>query len=680
MASWERADPDVPEAPVQVSVVIVNYNVREFLRQALNSVTRALAGIRSEVFVVDNNSVDGSVAMVSQEFPDVQVIANRKNVGFAAANNQAIRKAKGEYLLILNPDTVLEEDTIRVMADFLDAHPRAGAVGCRILNPDGTYALESRRSFPTPQVAFYRMTGLSRLFPRSERFGRYNLTYLPVDRPAEVDALSGSCMMVRSESLHRDARSSQAENGGAGLLDEDFFMYGEDLDWCYRIQQAGWSIHYTPATQIIHYKGESTKRSDLKYVRLFYGAMLHFANKHLSEDYPKVFLWTLRAGVVVRGALSALGQAIRHLALYDFLLTFLVVAALGLFRSAQTSLLFPGVFYWLIAPLFGLITVAVIAAIGGYQVRRPRFGAVSVGVGTAVLVLAAVSFFVKQVAFSRAVVLASFPATLLVLSAFRLARYSRRRAERRTVLVGDVHEVQRLERALAQQDRPQFALVGFVMRGRGHQTPSDLRVNLLGRPAQLRDIVRIHDVEDVIFAAASLSNKRIFALMQRLGGLPVQSRILAEDGARVIGKASVDHLGGAALLKAEEALGSMRSAAARRVSDVCAALVGALLHPFVSLAARMRGPDSAPASFALRTSQWSDVLFGRCPLVGYDEDATYRPPKEWQLQPGVFAVSESLGPRLRRPRSNVEQAYWYYVRHQSALLDWLIAIRALRTL
>src|SRR6056297_2802194 len=166
---------------VDVSVIVVNYNVREFLEQALDSVERASAGLSIETFVVDNNSVDGSAAMVRERFPDAQVIANEENVGFGRANNQAIQQACGRYLLILNPDTLLQEDTLRTFVDFMDAQPDAGAAGCRILNPDGTFAPESRRAFPTPSVALYRMTGLSRLFPHSKTFGRYNLTYLPID-------------------------------------------------------------------------------------------------------------------------------------------------------------------------------------------------------------------------------------------------------------------------------------------------------------------------------------------------------------------------------------------------------------------------------------------------------------------------------------------------------------------
>ena len=694
----DRENPQT-EKPVhlpKVSVIIVNYNVREFLHQALRSLQRSLRGIPHEIFVVDNNSVDGSVRMVNEEFPSVHLISNQVNTGFAKANNQAIKLAKGKYLFVLNPDTIVEEGTISELISFMDNHPDCGAAGCRILNPDGTFAVESRRAFPTPPAAFYRMTGLSQLFPKSKRFGRYNLTYLPTDQIVEVDALSGSCMMVRKAALLFNASQFQSlsphdknnvnakatgaisPQDGAGLMDEGFFMYGEDLDWCYRIQKAQWRIYFTPATQIIHYKGESTKKSDLKYIRLFYGAMLRFAEKHLNNDYPRAFLWALRTGVLLRGALSAIINGFLHVALRDIVLLFLVMAGLGAFRSIQTQFAFPNIFYWGVAPLFALITTSIIAALGGYQGKRAQLDTVFFGVLTAVVTLSAVSFFVKQIAFSRAVILACLPAGILVLSAIRLLRLTRRRFRRRTVIVGDPCEVLRLKKALEKQHRPPFKIVGYIPANEHSVTDPELKVPRLGTISQLRDIARIHKVEDVVFAAVSLSNKTIFTLMQRLANLPVQSRILAED--HVIGKASVNYLEGASLLQAEQALGTLRTRTSRRVSDALAALTGACIHPFVWIATKLSGPQSFWAALESRTRHWPTVLTGQMALVGYRPDDAFTPPVEWQLETGVFAVSETLGPQLRRPPEEIEQAYWYYVRNQSAVLDWIITVRTIRAM
>ena len=658
-----------PSGPLAVSVIIVNYNVRDLLRQSLRSIERSLTGVSSEVIVVDNDSVDGSVAMLTQEFPLVTVIANRNNVGFSAANNQGIRTSIGKYIFVLNPDTILEEDTIRVLIDFMESHPDAGAAGCRILNPDGTFALESRRSFPTPAVAFYRMTGLSRLFPRSRTFGRYNLTFLPENQATAVDALSGSCMFLRRAALIRQNESSREETG---LFDENFFMYGEDLDLCYRIQKSGWVIYYTPETQIIHYKGESTKKGDLRYVRLFYGAMVRFAQKHLSEDYPKIFLWFLRLSVIVRGSITALKNMLHHAAVFDLVICFGVMAVLGLIRSLQTGLQFPSVFYWGLAPLFALIVTAVIAAWGGYRGRNPRLGLVFLGAMSAVTALAALSFFVKQVAFSRIVILASFPACLLLLSALRLIPRTRKQLGRRTLLIGTPQDAN----ILSSWQLPQYLLVGIATEKHHHNTPSTL--THLGTYDQLRDIVRIHHIESVIFASSSLTNKEIFALMQRLLGMPVKTHILAEKQDHLIGKASIENLDDRTLFEAEEVIGTWRSHTARRISDIIAALAIAIIHPWIQLISRMAGPHSKWIRRCERTQHWRSVLLGKRSLIGFHEEDEFVPAPEWQLQPGLFSVSEMLGPPLKRPPEEIEQAYWYYVRNQSAVMDWIIAAHALR--
>src|SRR3990172_4972493 len=236
---------------MDLSVIIVNYNVRDFLENALASAREAMKGIDGEVIVVDNASDDGSVEMVGRKFPGVRMVANDRNIGFAAANNIALRLSRGRYMLLLNPDTIVKEDTFQIIIRFLDTHPDAGLAGCRILNPDGTLQLACRRSFPTPWVAFTKISGLSALYPESRIFGKYNLGYLDPDRTYEVDAISGSFMAVRREAYEK-----------AGGLDEEYFMYGEDLDWCYRIKQAGWKVYYVSGTRIIHYKGESVRRSD----------------------------------------------------------------------------------------------------------------------------------------------------------------------------------------------------------------------------------------------------------------------------------------------------------------------------------------------------------------------------------------------------------------------------------
>ena len=249
---------------MDLSIIIVNYNVRYFLDQCLHSVQQAIKKLeeeqlQAEVSVVDNNSVDGSAGEVRQKFPWVKLIENRENVGFAKANNQALAVSSGRYILLLNPDTVVEEDTFSKCISFMDSHPDAGALGVKMIDGKGAFLPESKRALPTPWVSFYKMFGLSRLFPRSRRYARYHLGHLDRDQTHPVDVLAGAFMFLRKETLEK-----------TGYLDESFFMYGEDIDLSYRISQAGYHNYYFPESTIIHYKGESTKKGSLNYVKIFY--------------------------------------------------------------------------------------------------------------------------------------------------------------------------------------------------------------------------------------------------------------------------------------------------------------------------------------------------------------------------------------------------------------------------
>ena len=247
---------------MKLSVVIVSYNVRLLLEACLQSVEKALKGINGEIFVVDNHSSDDSVTYLEPRFPDVHFIANKENLGFARANNQAIRQSQAEYVLLLNPDTVVYENTLRDSLAFMDAHPEAGGVGVRMLTRDGDPAPESRRAVPTPWIAFLKMIGFS---------SKYYMSHLPWDQPGQIEVISGAYCMLRHKALDQ-----------IGLLDEDFFMYGEDIDLSYRLLKGGWQNWYLPL-DIIHYKGESTQKSSFRYVHVFYQAMLIFFRKHYGH-------------------------------------------------------------------------------------------------------------------------------------------------------------------------------------------------------------------------------------------------------------------------------------------------------------------------------------------------------------------------------------------------------------
>lgn len=283
---------------MKLSVVIVNYNVRYYLEQCLLSVEKALCGVNGEVFVVDNASTDDSMTYLKSRFPWVRYIENQENLGFSKANNQAIVQTRGEYVLLLNPDTIVGERSLRECIDFMDGHPQAGMCGVGMLKVDGAFAPESRRGIPTPFVAFCKMSGLSALFPKSRLFGRYYMQYLNKQSINPIEIVSGAFMFIRKEAIDK-----------VGLLDETFFMYGEDIDLSYRVLKAGYQNYYIP-TNILHYKGESTKKDSIRYVNAFHKAMVIFFKKHFTHCS---FLYSafITLAIVVKGVMAYVMQKMR---------------------------------------------------------------------------------------------------------------------------------------------------------------------------------------------------------------------------------------------------------------------------------------------------------------------------------------------------------------------------------
>lgn len=278
---------------MKLSVIIVNYNVKYFLEQCLHSVLKAVEHLKAEVIVIDNNSSDGSIEYLLPEFQQVIFIKNEGNLGFGKANNLALRSARGEYILFLNPDTIVAEDCFEKCVHFLEAKPCAGALGIRMIDGTGTFLPESKRSFPTTTAAFYKLMGLSGLFPRSKHFNKYSLNYLDEHSNHAVEVLAGAFMMVRKKVLD-----------SVGGFDEQFFMYGEDIDLSYRIKQAGFENWYFAESAIIHFKGESTKKASLKYLKMFYQAMIVFVNKHYNRKGAWFKRSVLKTGIALRGLMS----------------------------------------------------------------------------------------------------------------------------------------------------------------------------------------------------------------------------------------------------------------------------------------------------------------------------------------------------------------------------------------
>ncbi|MBL7683582.1 MAG: glycosyltransferase [Flavipsychrobacter sp.] len=288
---------------MKISVIIVNYNVKYFLEVCLHSVLRATNGFDAEVIVVDNNSTDGSMQMVAEKFPTVIRIENKDNAGFGRANNQGVAIAKGEYILFLNPDTVMPEDFFTKTIGYMDAHPEAGSIGPKLLDGKGQFAPDGKKSFPSLSVAIFKTTGINKVFSKSPYFNKYYAVHIGEDETAAVDVLSGCCMLVRTAVLPKIG----------GAFDEDYFMYCEDVDLSYRIQKAGYQNIYFPEATLIHYKGESTRKATLSYVRIFNEALSTFVRKHYSKGNAQLFTIFINIGIVLRAILGVVKQVLKVL-------------------------------------------------------------------------------------------------------------------------------------------------------------------------------------------------------------------------------------------------------------------------------------------------------------------------------------------------------------------------------
>jgi GT2 family glycosyltransferase len=287
---------------MDVSILILNYNTRQLTINALRSVYQSETPSSYEVILVDNASIDDSIQHIQDEFPEVILIQNQENVGFAIANNQAMRIAKGRYVLLLNSDTLIQPDTLETMLHFMDNHPEVGAAGCKLVLQDGTLDKACKRGFPTPSASFYYAFGISKLFPHIPRFNQYQLGYKDPDDAYPVDCLVGAFMFVRRTTIDQ-----------VGMLDEEFFMYGEDIDWCYRIKQAGWVNYYYPKTQILHLKGASSRRKPIKIVYEFHRAMWLFHRKHYKKQYSFIVNSLVYGGIGVKLVLTLLKNQIKRM-------------------------------------------------------------------------------------------------------------------------------------------------------------------------------------------------------------------------------------------------------------------------------------------------------------------------------------------------------------------------------
>ncbi len=643
---------------MDVSVIIVNYNVKYFLEQCLHSVQKASARLNVGITVVDNNSADGSVAMIREKFPSVDIIANTENTGFARANNQAIKLSTAKYILLLNPDTVIQEDTLVKCIDYMDVHPETGCLGVKMIDGKGNFLPESKRAFPEPMVAFYKVFGLSALFPRSKRFGKYHLGYLDKNAVHEVDVISGAFMFIRREAIEK-----------TGYLDEQFFMYGEDIDLSYRFKLAGYNNVYFPETTIIHYKGESTRKGSINYVLVFYRAMIIFARKHFKKKTYRLYSFFINLAIYFRAVISLTSRFFTGVItpVFDIILTFLgyyLFMPLWEQQHFGSTGNYPPEYLKYMVPAYVAVWVICIFITTGYE-KKVKAGDLLRGELTGTLIILVIyALLPENWRFSRALIVMG---TIWLIATTFLTRWLLHSLNRKTfsfeifkkkkriIIIGDRHESNRVY-SIIKQTHVVPELIGFV-------NPAENRgeSGFIGSLGQIEDIVRVNDAHELIFCAASVSSEKIIRTMLQFTETDVEFKIAPPESLSVIGSNSNDTAGDLYVLHFNT-LSRALNKRKKRLFDI--------------LASVLMIPAAVILIFAVKNKtgfirNLFSVMFGMNSWVGYFKSTGGEHPGLPRIRPGILTPADmplSAGGSINAEQINLLYAKDYRIKNDIKII------------
>lgn len=626
----------------KLSVIIVNYNVEYFLDQCLDSVRKGIQNISTEVFIVDNCSVDGSIEMVKNKYPEFTLIENKDNVGFSKANNQAIQISNGEYVLLLNPDTVVEEDTFRKTVEFMDERPDSGGLGVRMIDGKGVFLPESKRGLPTPLVAFYKIFGLSSLFPKSKRFGQYHLGHLSEFENHEIDILSGAFMLMRKKTLDK-----------VGLLDESFFMYGEDIDLSYRITLGGFKNYYCSDSKIIHYKGESTKKSSVNYVFVFYRAMIIFAQKHFSGKNAKLFSLLINFAIYLRAFMAIALRIIKRMFLPTIDLIYIVFGLYALTNYWKMSdIEFPVELIKYSIPIYALTWLSTSYFNGGYDIPLKLFKSIKgVFIGT-LLILLAYAILPKSWQFSRLFIFVGAGWTILYYLLSRIflhftigKRYKLRVKSTKSfaIINDDDSEVHRIEELI-------------------RHTNNDIsRIDKVS--TESIDLLKNGQYNELIFSAKNQSYTEIIEWMSRLNFDQTDYKIAPDSENYLIGSNSIDTAGELYILNINT-LVSKENKRKKRLFDVIFSLSAILFSPFIIWTFNKK------STFFNNMLQ---IITGSYSFIGFSEVVSKKDVRLPKIKPGLLVPGDIMD--SNDPQIN-EKLNLLYARDYSMRKDFSILLKA----
>lgn len=639
-----------------LSVIIVNYNVKHFLEQCLYSVQKACKGIDAEIIVADNNSTDGSRGFLEPAFPGVTFLWNTDNTGFAKANNQALEMATGDFILFLNPDTIIPEDCIEKCIQFFDLHKDAGAVGVRMVDGSGKFLKESKRAFPSPLTSLFKLSGLARIFPHSPTFARYHLGHLPEKENHVVDVLAGAFMMIPKTVLKL-----------TGNFDDRFFMYGEDVDLSFRIQQADclakggkYKNYYFSETTIIHFKGESTKRGSLNYVRLFYKAMNLFVKKHYSGSKAGIFIFLIQTAIIIRAGFSAIGHLLKKIGL-PILDAGIILSAFWITKILWSQYIRQEVNYspnvLLIAfPAFTAIFL-IAAYYSGLYDKGYKQSQLIRSTGIAALVLLSVyGLLPETIRFSRGILIVGIFLAFIMMNFMRLLFISRRYLETRdeeeerqqTVVVAGEKDFATIAGIMNKAGMPERVL-GRVAIG---QTTS---ASVLGNIEQLPNLVKRYPVKEIIFCENGLSFKEIISTIE---GLPaaVRNKFHASGSVSIVGSDSKNVSGDFVAATGNYTIGDPINRRNKRLLDIMASLFFIIGFP-VMLFIKKGLPGFYKNIFT--------VLTGKKTWIGYAVQTDKLP----FIKKGVISSTSLPASMNELPAESLLKNDEWYASNYTALLD-----------
>ena len=559
---------------MQLSVIIVNYNVKYFLEQCLHSVQKSCAGIDSEIIVADNSSTDGSRAYLESSFPLVKFIWNNDNIGFAKANNLALEKATGSFILFLNPDTILAEDSIEKCIHFFETNETAGAIGIRMVDGSGNFLKESKRAFPSPLTSLFKLSGLAMLFPKSKTFARYHLGHLTENENHEVDVLAGAFMMMPKKVLDE-----------TGNFDERFFMYGEDVDLSYRVQEAGYKNYYFAESTIIHFKGESTKRGSLNYVRLFYKAMSLFVKKHYSGSKAGLFIFFIQTAIIIRAFFSALGSLLKKIGL-PVLDAALILGSFGSTRILWSHYIRQEVNYspqvlFTAFPAFTALFLATAFYSGLYDKGYKQLQLVRSTTIAALVLLSVYALLPESIRFSRGILITGILLAFVLMNLVRLLfikwhylETSGENEERRqTIVVAAEKDFLMITEMLGKAGMAEKVL-GRVGADTSGSTPT------LGNIEQLPQLVKKYQVKEIIFCENGLSFKEIIGCINSLP-VTVKNKFHASGSNSIVGSDSRNSSGDYIANSIKYCIGEPLQRRNKRLLDIVVSILFLLAVPVI---------------------------------------------------------------------------------------------------